>query len=913
MKYAFAFLFFISLQIVGQQNNTLSIQFENSLKKDVFKQIEAISQYRFYYVDEWIDEKRVSGNYSNSSIQIILNDVFKSTFINYYITDESKVILTKNALIHATLPRSFLQKKEDDSVKKEDVSPVFYVDKSVTKNINTRVIRIGKEDTNTTKSNFVVSGYVKNSQTNKPISNVVVVINNKNKVTNTAGYYSFTLKKGAYTVETKAIGVVNQTKKIVVYNDGVLNFTLDDSSDVLDEVVIVGEVDKNVKQAITGVLEINVEEIKTIPLVLGERDILKVAATLPGITKAGEGSSGYNIRGGKTDQNLMLLDNGVLYNPSHFFGIFSAVNPFTTGNVKIYKGSAPANYGGRLSSVIDITSKKASTEKFSGEASIGPVTSNVMVEIPIEKEKSSLLLGARGTYSNWILKSLDDTSLKNSSASFYDLIAKYSHKFDAKNNLEATAYYSYDDFSITSDSLHTFSNNLVSVKWDRTINDKHKGSLILSSSQYKFNIAYDGTSNTNFDLDYKISETQLKLNMKYAYSDKHKLDYGISTKLYNINPGSKVPKGVNSIITPTVVPKEQALESAIFVSDNFKVTDKLELDLGMRYSIYNALGKGTHRIYAEGLPKNAGTLIDSVRYGANDVIKTYSGPEIRASLRYLFSPSFSFKASYNSTYQYIQSLSNNTTASPTDTWKLSDGNIKPQKSDQVTVGFYKNLQDNLYEISLEGYYKNSNNILDYKVGADLLINKSIETEVLQGKGRAYGVELLIKKNSGRLNGWLGYSYSRSMSKFDSPFAEERINNGTYFPSNYDKPHDISLVSNYKLTKRFSFSMNFAYQSGRPVTYPVGNYTFNGSQYVFYSENNKFRIPDYYRLDLGFNIEGNHRIKKFIHSFWNISIYNVLGRNNPYSVFFVTKQGKIQAYKSTIFSIPIPTISYNFKF
>jgi len=414
-------------------------------------------------------------------------------------------------------------------------------------------------------------------------------------------------------------------------------------------------------------------------------------------------------------------------------------------------------------------------------------------------------------------------------------------------------------------------------------------------------------------LDYNINETQLKLKMKYFHSKAHQLDYGISTKLYNINPGSKTPKGSSSIIEAVIVPKEKALESAIFVTDNFKVSDKLELNVGLRYSIYNSLGKGVQRVYADGLPKNEGTLIDAVQFGENEVMKTYSGPEIRASLRYLLSPSFSFKASYNSAYQYIQSLSNNTTASPTDTWKLSDANIKPQKSNQVTVGFYKNLNDNLYEITLEGYYKTSENILDYKVGADLLINTSIETEVLQGSGKAYGVELLLRKNSGRLNGWLGYSYSRSLSKFDSPFAEERINSGKYFPSNYDKPHDISLVTNYKLTKRFSFSMNFAFQTGRPVTYPVGNYNFNGSQYVFYSENNKFRIPDYYRLDLGFNIEGNHRIKKFIHSFWNISIYNVLGRNNPYSVFFVTKNGKIEAYKSSIFSIPIPTISYNFKF
>ena len=325
------------------------------------------------------------------------------------------------------------------------------------------------------------------------------------------------------------------------------------------------------------------------------------------------------------------------------------------------------------------------------------------------------------------------------------------------------------------------------------------------------------------------------------------------------------------------------------------------------------MGATTQREYLSGVPKNESTLVNTTQYGDNEVYKAYGGPELRISARYLLSSTASLKLGYNNTYQYIHTLSNNTTLSPTDTWKLSDLNIKPQRSSQFSAGIFKNSEDTMYEVSLEGYFKTLDNMLDYKVGAELLLNTAIETEVLQGKGKTYGVEFLVRKAKGKLNGWLGYSYSKSLIQLDSKFNEERVNNGKYFPSNFDKPHDLSLVANYKLTKRYSLSANFLYQTGRPVTYPVGKYIFNGTEYVAYSNRNQFRIPDYYRLDIGVNIEGNHKVKKLAHSFWNVSIYNVLGRNNPYSVFFVTENKEIKAYKSTIFSVPVPTITYNIKF
>ncbi|HET8754304.1 MAG TPA: TonB-dependent receptor, partial [Salinimicrobium sp.] len=406
---------------------------------------------------------------------------------------------------------------------------------------------------------------------------------------------------------------------------------------------------------------------------------------------------------------------------------------------------------------------------------------------------------------------------------------------------------------------------------------------------------------------------EVKLNMDSQVNQAHDLNYGVSGKLYQVNPGQIDPLGQESIIQAFELLREQGLEAGIYIADNFEISEKLLLNAGVRYSFYAALGEGTQNIYEEGQPKNETSLLETEEYGKNEFMETYGGPEIRFSARYLLMPDLSAKISYNNTFQYIHTLTSNTTMSPTDTYKLSDKNIKPQKASQYSLGLFKNFHDNMYEMSLEGYYKKSENLLDFKVGAQLFLNENIETEVLQGEGRSYGAEFMLKKTSGRLNGWLAYSYSRSFIKLDSEFNEERVNSGEYFPSNFDKPHDFSAVANYKITKRYSFSANLVYQTGRPVTYPTGRYQYNNAEYVVFSDRNKFRIPDYYRLDISFNVEGNHKIKKFAHSFWSISIYNVLGRNNPYSVFFVTDKGEIKAYKTSIFSIPVPTITYNFKF
>lgn len=920
-KIIFAFILLFQLFLFAQDNGKkYSFEFNNVDLKTAIESIEKESDFKFFFQEEWLENKKqlITGNYKNISIEELLNQVFSPTEINFFI-DRNKIILSKNNIIRDKLPDDFFGKSIANEIENNVNKPVFYKDNDTLTSKpkkNDFVTVIGKESKKSDKKTCTLTGYLKDSKTGQALSNVFIKVQNKkiSTTTDNEGFYKLEVPLGINYIETDLVSHNKIVKKIILYNDGTMNIKLDEKFNVLDEVVINAKKSENVKSAISGVTSIDIEGIKNIPLVLGERDIFKVATILPGVKQTGEGSAGYNVRGGKEDQNLILLDNALIYNPAHFFGFFSSVSPYTTKKANIYKGSIPAEFGGRLSSVFDVTSKNGNPTKFSGEGGIGPVTSNLALSTPIIKDKSSILVGGRATYSGWILRSLKEESLKNSEASFYDGIVKYNHKFNAKNNFESTFYYSHDAFSISSDSLYKYSNRLVSLKYEHTFNDKHKGALLFTNSEYKFFIDYQGNNIlTAFDFGYKINENNIMVKMNYLLNDKHKINYGIASKLYGVNPGFLDPKSNDSQITPVTIEKERGIESAAYISDSYKISQKLLIDFGFRYSTFSALGASSQRIYQEGVPLNEGTITEIKEFKKNEIIKTYGGLEPRIAARYIIADNLSIKGGYDKTYQYIHLLSNNTTQSPTDTWKLSDLNVKPQVAEQFSLGLYKNIPAKDVEISLEGYYKKSENFLDYKVAAQLLLNENIETQLLQGKGKAYGIEFLIKKNSGRLNGWLGYTYSRTFVKLDSEFNDEKVNGGNYFPANFDKPHDVSLVLNYRFTKRYSFSSNFIYQTGRPITYPIGKYTYGNSEFTLYSDRNQFRIPDYYRLDIGFNVEGTHKLKKLAHGFWNISIYNVLGRNNPYSVFFVTEKGQVKAYKTSIFAIPVPTITYNFKF
>ena len=913
-------LFALASQLSFSQfsEKELSISFDSISRPEALGKINSETAYHIYYQENWFSDSLIQKTYNNKNIEEIVSGLLEGTTVNYYLYPPDKIILTNNNNIYSSLPEGFFGKDSmetrSESVSRK-VAPIFYAtkDERVAKSMET--IRVGRETGAQSKDTYTLSGYITNFESGDPIPDMTISTDDNRllAVTSFEGFYRIELPVGSNILKFRALGIERAEKEIIIFNDGTLDLVFNESLEQLDEVVVQGDIYKNIEETVSGTEEIDSEESKTIPLVLGERDVLKVATALPGISSAGEGSTGFNVRGGKADQNLVLFDGATMYNPQHFFGIFSAINPFSIGQLEVYKGNIPAKFGGRLSSVFDITTKDADTTEFKGEASLGPVTGNLVLETPIVKGKSSFMFGARGAYANWILRSMKEQSLSKSRASFYDGVANYTHQFNENNKIKATGYYSKDNFSISSDSLYIYDNRLVSLRWQHKFNDKHLSEVQLANSSYTFNIEYERGANNDFDLGYKINETEARINLDYLHSTDLKFNYGVEGKLYAVEPGTLEPLNQESTIEYNSLQRERALESAAYLSANYSITKKFAVDLGLRYSMFMALGEQTQYEYEEGSPKNPSTVRDTIQYGNNEVIETYGGPEIRAGARYLLTPSLSLKAGYNRSIQYVHILTNNTTISPIDTWKLSDLNIEPQTGHQYSFGVFKNLDADAYEISLEGFYKTSDKVLDFKTGAQLLMNENVETEVLQGEGKSYGVEFLIRKNRGKLNGWLGYTYSRSFLKLDSQFEEERVNNGEFFPSNFDKPHDLSMVANYEFTKRFSLSANFVYQTGRPVTVPVGNFTFNDAEYAVYSDRNSYRIPDFYRLDLGFNIEGNHKLNKVGHSFWTISVYNVLGRNNPYSVFYVTENGNVEAYKSSIFSIPVPSITYNFKF
>ena len=919
------FLLLSFYQMAGQNDQIISISFHNTPLKEAILQLEEQTKTTFFFKETWLNNQIITKTFNQQNLRHVLDGILENTTINYFIKGES-VILLNNTIVYPELPPGYFyndelggqtdqasQKAEENQARSAPIFQEQFASPAAAQKRS--IITIGKQNPNSQKTSFTLSGHITNQVTSEPIQNLSLSITNGSKytITDENGYYSIELPQGINKLETNLMGFRKIYQTVIIYGNGTFNFEIAENVEALEEVVVESNRDANVKAATVGAVVINSESIKTIPLVLGERDLLKVATTLPGIKTVGEGSSGLNVRGGRADQNLFILDDAVVFNPVHFLGLFSAINPFTTQNLEIYKASIPAEFGGRLSSVFDIETKSGNTENLSGEGSIGPITANLALEIPVVVNKSSLVAGVRATYADYILRSLDDEQLKNSEASFYDAILKYSHDINEKNSVAATLYYSKDKFSITSDSLFGYSNRLASVKWSHTFSQKSRATLIFGSTQYKYDIAYEADANTNFDFRYVLNDNQFKLNLDNKLNDQHKLSYGLSSKLYVTDPGTVKPVGDSSEVEEKSVQREKGLESALYATDLFNVSDKLLLDIGLRYSFYAALGKSTQKVYQEGEPKSENSVKEIRSYTNNEIIKTYGGLEYRISGRYLLGNDLSLKAGFNRTIQYLHLLTTNTTQSPTDIWKLSDLNIAPQRADNFSVGLFKNYGENDFEISIESYYKKMNDLLDYKIGAQLILNDNLETELLQGEGKAYGVELLVKKNKGRLVGYVGYTYSRALIKLDGEIEEEQVNNGDYFSANFDKPHDFSFVGNYRFNKRISASVNVTYQTGRPITYPIGKFVFANEDQVVYSDRNKYRIPDYYRLDLGMNIEGNHKKKKLAHSFVNISVYNVLGRNNPYSVFFVNKNGGIKAYQTSIFSIPIPTITYNFKF
>jgi hypothetical protein len=551
-------------------------------------------------------------------------------------------------------------------------------------------------------------------------------------------------------------------------------------------------------------------------------------------------------------------------------------------------------------------------EKFSMRGGISPVTGSLLVESPIVKNKSSFLISARSTYSNWLLTLVDDPTIHNSEAYFGDGIANFTFKLNEKNELRLFTYYSYDDANIADLTKNKYQNVGGSIKWHRLINSKHSLNLSYTSARYGFendNMEYTFAA---YHQTFTLNHNEIKADFHLRPNEEHTINFGLNSTLYHQQRGDFLPLDENSLIQPISFEPEQGLESGIYIGDNWIVSPELEIIAGLRYNLYTYLGPKTIYNYIPGYPKEEETITDTVFYGNNERIVNYDGLDYRIAAKYLLNENWSVKASYNRLHQYIFMLSNTIAISPTDIWKLSDPHLKPMTGDQYSLGFYTNIMGGFLEISSEGYYKLVKNLVEYKDGADLVINEIPETEIVQGDLDAWGIEFMIRKPDGKINGWLNYTYSRAEVQVNNPSTGEKNNFGMIYPANYDKPHALNLVANYRISKRLSFSGNIVYSTGRPITYPTAIYYQDGMEITNYSLRNEYRLPDYFRMDASMNFEGNLKKKKLLHGSWSVSVYNLTGRKNAYSVYFKSEGGNINGYRLSIFGVPIFSISYNFK-
>ena len=907
--------FLITQQLIAQQQK-INGDFHNVLFPEFVQQVETNAGWHFYYNEQEMNSFVVNVKIDNKTIAEALTQIFSNTPYRFSIDTFSHVFVTKNNTIQTTFADDFFDPSINTAIKEPDIEKTTAISKEkISPNFTeNKLYEIGSK-TAAKKGNVILTGFVKDIKNGEPLPGASLFVDSiyTGVITDQFGYFSLTLPAGNHVLLVTSLGMKEGRRRLVVYSDGKINIDMQDDIPTLKNVIVTADRRSNVRSTQMGIERLSVKAIKEVPVIFGETDILRVVLTLPGVTSVGEASTGFNVRGGSADQNLILFDDATIYNPSHLFGFFSAFNPDVVKAVELYKSVVPVKYGGRLSSVLDVSTKDGNDKKISGNGGIGLLTSKFSIEGPLKKDKTSFILAGRTTYSNWLLKTVPDDAYSNSKASFYDANLHISHTINARNNLYFTGYLSSDDFRFNRDTTYRYGNKNIILKWKHIFNNKLFALLSAGLDNYEYNVTSTSNPVNSYKLSYSINQSNFKADFTYRPDNKQSYSFGLNSILYKLTPGSFLPYGTQSLVKPDVLQDEQGLESAAYLGYEYNVNSNLSVNAGLRYSMFNFLGPHDSYNYLPGVPKDRSTITDTTSYASGKFIKTYQGPEYRVSLRYALGGDASIKLGYNTLRQYIHQLSNTIAISPVDIWKLSDENIKPQTGGQFSVGFYKNFNSNNIETSLEFYYKRFSNIIDYKSGASLLLNHHIETDVINSKGKAYGVEFLIKKLTGKLNGWLSYTYSRTLLKQDDALAGETINKGAYYPASYDKPHNINFISNYRFSHRWSISINAIYSTGRPITLPIAVFNSNGAQRVLYSDRNAFRIPDYFRSDLSVNLDGNHKVKQTIHNSWSLGVYNLSARQNAYSVYFVQEGGIIKGYQLSIFGTIIPYLTYNFRF
>jgi hypothetical protein len=752
------------------------------------------------------------------------------------------------------------------------------------------------------KTNPTIHGTVRSATTGETLIGVTITVagSSAGTVSNEYGFYSLTLPPGNYTLVVSAVGAKAKQVTISLVKDMELDIPLESEAKEMEAVTVTTTSSRNLRTPQMSVEKINVQEVKNVPVLFGERDILKTMQLLPGVKSAGEGNSGFYVRGGGSDQNLILLDEAPVYNASHLLGFFSTFNSDAIKNVTLYKGAMPAQYGGRLSSVVDIKMNDGNNKDFGVSGGIGLIASRLNIEGPIQKDKSSFLVSGRRTYADVFLKLLGDSSFRKAQLYFYDLNTKINFILDGKNRLYLSGYFGRDVLSQQELAGINWGNATGTLRWNHIFNTKvfSNTSLILSNYDYKINVQSQAS---RYQILSRIRDYNLKEEVQWFANTKNTVSFGLNSIYHTITPGEISVGGSNGTVAHNL-PDRYGLENALYASNAWKPGEKWGVTYGLRLSAFSVLGKGDYYTL-----NSAGAVIDTTHYKSGEVVKTYINPEPRIAASYQLNNSTALKLSYGRTTQNLHLLSNSTSSSPTDKWVANTNNIKPEIADQVAIGYYKNFAGNRYELTVETYYKTMQHQVDYRNGAQVFTNEAVESQLLFGKGRAYGIEWLLKKREGRLSGWISYTLSKTERKIDG------INNDNWYNARQDRTHDIAIVGMYQLNQKWTLSTNWVFYTGDAVTFPTGKYRVDNEVYFYYSERNGYRMPDYHRLDIGATKQLK-KTKRFS-SELNFSIYNVYGRANAYQINFRESEAdpnKTEAVKTSLFTF-VPSISYNFKF
>ena len=729
-------------------------------------------------------------------------------------------------------------------------------------------------------------------------------------VTNSYGFYSLSLPPDEYSLNYSYLGYQSIKKEVKLKEGLRLNVELPDSLITLEDLTIVSDPDKNVSSTEMGIDQLDAQSIKNIAHLFGEVDILSSIRLFPGVNTIGEGASGFNVRGGSIDQNLILLDEAPVYNSAHYFGLFSVFNPDVVKDVKLYKGGVPANFGGAVASVFDVRQKEGNNKKLHLKGGLGVPALRFTAEGPLIKNRSSFLIGLRSAFIDLSGVTFGDGTLETTQADFSDLNLKVNYTLNPKNKIYLSGYMGRDKNALENGDDLRWGNTTTTFRWNRIMNDRLFVNFTSIYSQYNFEITQLVAGNL-FNTKATITDYHQKADFSYFLNPQHQLDFGVSAIWHDFNPGRY---SINN--TKVALEEEKALETGLYISDEYIINPKITLRYGLRYSRFANVGPRKVFVYEAGLPRSSNTITDTLRFKHGEAIKTYHTIEPRVSFRYALTNHSSLKFTYNRSAQYVHLMSNTTTALLTDIWKLSDRYTKPQRAHQFGLGYFRNFNQNKIESSIEVYYRNVQNLVDFKDGASLILNPALEASLLQGNGRAYGMEFFLRKRTGKFTGWIGYALARSERSIRGSFPEETINDGAYYPSNYDRTHDFKWVNSLQVSKRLTLSANFVYTSGRPITLPDGKYEFENTLVPDFSSRNQQRIPSYHRLDLSAHLVGKNKKKKRWQGSWTFALYNAYFRKNVFSMEFepdANNRFKTNLNKVSLIRTAIPSVTYNFEF